>query len=27
VAARFVDIDLDGKIVDSLRKVATGDGR
>jgi glycerol-3-phosphate acyltransferase PlsX len=27
VAARFVDIDLDGKIVDSLRKVATGDAR
>ncbi len=27
VAARFVDIDLDGKIVDSLRKVATSDGR
>lgn len=27
VAARFVDIDLDGKIVDALRKVATGDAR
>jgi len=27
VAARFVDIDLDGKIVDSIRKVAAGDDR
>lgn len=27
VAARFVDIDLDGKIVDALRKVASGDAR
>jgi glycerol-3-phosphate acyltransferase PlsX len=27
VAARFVDIDLDGKIVDSLRKAAVRDGK
>jgi len=27
VAARFVDIDLDGKIVDSIGKVAAGDDR
>ena len=27
VAARFVDVDLEGKIVDALRKVAAGDAR